>query len=135
MSSSAQAALIHTMVLVSASDGNMSDSELAAIGDIVRMLPVFRDFDDEQLSNVARECVATLQNEDGLDLALTNIRDALPDYLRETAYAMACDVVAADGEASQEELRLLEMLRHRIGVDRLTAAAIERGARARHMEL
>ncbi|MEM7443422.1 MAG: tellurite resistance TerB family protein [Pseudomonadota bacterium] len=133
MASTAQAALIHTMVLVSASDGNMSDSELATIGDIVRMLPVFSGFDDSQLSDVARECVSTLQNDDGLDLALNAIRDALPDYLRETAYAVACDVVAADGEASQEELRLLELLRHRIGVDRLAAAGIERGARARHM--
>ena len=135
MSSTAQAALIHTMVLVSASDGNMTDSELATIGDIVRMLPVFSGFDETQLSEVASQCVATLQNEDGLDLALTAIREALPDYLRETAYAVACDVAAADGEASQEELRLLELLRHRIGVDRLAAAAIERGARARHMTL
>ena len=43
------------------------------------------------------------------------------------------DVVAADGDASQEELRMLEMIRHRLDVDRLSAAAIERGARARHM--
>ena len=135
MSATAQAALIHTMVLVSASDGNMTDSELATIGDIVRMLPVFSGFDETQLSEVASQCVATLQNEDGLDLALNAIREALPDYLRETAYAVACDVAAADGEASQEELRLLELLRHRIGVDRLAAAAIERGARARHMTL
>ena len=41
--------------------------------------------------------------------------------------------VAADGDASQEELRMLEMIRFRLDVDRLTAAAIERGARARHM--
>jgi hypothetical protein len=59
----------------------------------------------------------------------------LPEKLRETAYAIACDVVAVDLTASQEELRLLEMLRHRIGVDRLAAAGIERGARARHMTL
>jgi tellurite resistance protein len=51
----------------------------------------------------------------------------------ETAYAVACDIVAADGEANQEELRMLEMIRFRLDVDRLTAAAIERGARARHM--
>ena len=40
---------------------------------------------------------------------------------------------AADGLATQEELRLLELLRHRLDVGRLEAAAIERGARARHM--
>jgi hypothetical protein len=42
-------------------------------------------------------------------------------------------VVAADGEATQEELRILELLRHRLGIDRLVATAIERAARARFM--
>jgi len=46
---------------------------------------------------------------------------------------VALDVAAADGAASQEELRLLEMLRYRLAVGRLPAAAIERGARARYM--
>lgn len=133
--SDAPAALIHTMVLVSASDGTMSDSELHSISEIVRTLPVFADFPADSIADVAKQCVGTLQAEDGLDRALNEIRDRLPDYLRETAYAVACDVVAADGEAAQEELRLLEMLRHRLGVDRLAAAGIERGARARHMSL
>ena len=59
----------------------------------------------------------------------------LPVKLHETAYAIACDLVAADGEVTQEELRLLELIRHRLNVDRLTAAAIERGARARFQTL
>ena len=37
--------------------------------------------------------------------------------------------------ATQEELRLLEMLRHRLQIDRLIAAGIERGSRARHATL
>ena len=53
----------------------------------------------------------------------------------ETAYALACDVAVADSRLTQEELRLLEMIRFRLEVDRLSAAAIERGARARHAVL
>ena len=59
----------------------------------------------------------------------------LPAKIRETAYALACDVVAVDGEAHQEEPRMLEMIRHELRIDRLTAAAIERGARARFATL
>ena len=33
------------------------------------------------------------------------------------------------------ELRMLEELRHQLGVDRLTSAAIERGSRARHQRM
>ena len=60
---------------------------------------------------------------------------SLPEKLRETAYALACDVAAADGTIAQEELRLLEIIRHELRVGRLPAAAIERGARARHTVL
>jgi len=129
------AALIYTMVLVSASDRNMTDAELSSIGDMVLHLPIFRDFDRNMLIKVSADCARLVQSDQGLDGALTQIRQALPKPLRETAYALACDVVAADGRATQEELRLLELLRHKLEVGRLPAAAIERGARARHMRI
>jgi len=66
---------------------------------------------------------------------MTLLDDVLPERLRATAYALACDVAASDGAAAIEELRLLEIMRHRLGVGRLTAAAIERGARARYTRL
>jgi tellurite resistance protein len=124
-----QTALVYTMVLASAADSDMSDAELEMIDGIVRHLPVFEGYDAAELPKAASACVDLLSGTDGLDAVLNTIR--LPERLRETAYALACDTVAADREASQEELRLLEMLRHRLDVDRLTAAAIERGAGAR----
>ena len=42
-------ALIYVMVVVAASDGAMNDSELSAIGALVRTLPVFRDFHHDRL--------------------------------------------------------------------------------------
>ncbi|MBF0306875.1 MAG: tellurite resistance TerB family protein [Alphaproteobacteria bacterium] len=125
-------ALVYTMVLVSAADGDMTDAELAEIGESVRHLPIFRDFDRQRITETAAACADMLTTEDGLDKAIALLRDALPARLRETAYALACDVAAADGKVTQEESRLLEILRHRLDVDRLIAAAIERGAQARH---
>ena len=58
-----------------------------------------------------------------------------PKKLYETAYALACDVAAADGRITQEEARVLYMIRDRLGIGRLPAAAIERGSRARHLTL
>jgi len=130
-----QSDLIYIMVLASAADREMTDSELLRIGQIVTRLPIFADYDSATLTDTTAECAALLDGDDGLDSVLGTIRDALPEKLRETAYAIACDIVAADLVTSQEELRLLEMVRHRLGVDRLAAAGIERGARARHMTL
>ena len=126
------AALIYTMVLVSVAEGHMSDDELDVMGRLVNTLPAFDDFDRSRITVIGEECTRLLEREDGLDVALDRIADALPGPLRETAYALACDVAAADGSANQNELQLLEMLRHRLEIDRLGAAAIEYGARARH---
>lgn len=129
------AALVYTMVLVSAADRDMTDAELRSIGEIIRHLPVFRDYDRNLLPRTAAACAEILAERSGLETAFKLIREALPTKLRETAYALACDIAAADGEIHQEVLRVLEMIRHELKVDRLTAAAIERGARARFASL
>ncbi len=129
------AALIYTMVLVSAADREMTDAELQTIGDTVKVLPVFQDYDLENLPNTARACAEAINGPDGVEGTVARIAKALPTKLHETAYALACDVAASDGSASQEELSVLEMLRHRLHVGRLPAAAIERGTKARYMRL
>ncbi|MEJ2015567.1 MAG: tellurite resistance TerB family protein [Limibacillus sp.] len=129
-----QDALIYSMVVMSAADRSMSDRELNTIGEIVRHLPVFQGFDLNRLPEVVGNCMAYLEDEDGLDTLIDAISEALPERLYETAYALACDIAAVDGTATQEELRLLEMMRHCLPVGRLPAAAIERGARARYMK-
>ena len=128
-------ALIYTMVIVSAADNELPEAELRVIDDIVGDLPVFRDFDRSELPKVLNDCTELINSEDGLERTLEAIKTLLPAKLRETAYAIACDLVAADGEASQEELRILELIRHRLNLERLVAAAIERGARARFQTL
>jgi tellurite resistance protein len=127
------AALVYTMVLAAAADQDMSDREIHAIGEMIGFLPVFKDFSREHLGEISNACVDLLQDEDGIDTVLDQVKHALPHKLFETAYALACDIVAADGKVSQEELRMLELLQHKLEIDRLTATAIERGARARFM--
>ena len=73
-----QAALIYTMVIVSAADGNMSDRELRIIGDNVRDLPVFADYDRDGFTKTLAECAEQLGHEKGLEEAFTMIRTALP---------------------------------------------------------
>ena len=126
------AALIYSVVLAAASDGEVADSELDAIQDMVVGLPIFNNFEPGNFSEIAGACTDLLTESDGLDAAVDIIRQSLPKRLCATAYALACDVIAVDGIATQEELRFLEMLRHEIEVDRLTAAAIERGSAARY---
>lgn len=132
---SAQDALVAIMVTVSVSDEAIRTSELLAIEQQVNHLPVFANYDMDGVKQVAQTVYRLMGEEDGLDTLFAMVRDALPEKLFETAYALACDVAAADGRLGQVELRLLEEVRDEFNVDRLHAAAIERGARARHMSL
>lgn len=129
---SVQETLIFTMVTMSAVDQIITDNELSKIGSIVGQLPVFASFDLDHLVKTAEACGEILGEEDGLDNILHTIANALPKRFHETAYALAVEIAAVDRDVSNEEIRFLELLRDALKLDKLTIAAIERGARARH---
>ncbi len=128
-----QDSLVAVMIAVSASDEDIRASELLTIQAIVNHLPVFSDYDMDRVKTVAQTVFDLFGEEDGLDALFGIIRSDLPERLFETAYALACDVAAADGKLRDTELRLLEEIRYELNIDRLHGAAIERGARARHV--
>lgn len=125
-------ALVCAMVLISAADRQMSDAELAMMSRLVEELPAFGGFEPGEIERVTETCLALLDEAEGLDRAMALIHAALPARLRETAYLLACEVAAADGEATQEELRFLQAFRIALDLDRLVAGAIERAAKARY---
>ena len=126
-----QEALVCTMVLVAAADGGVTDREIGTMTALVQTLPIFRDFSTERLQVASDAAVRLLDEADGLNHAARLIRASLNARLRETAYALACDVVASDFEVGQESLQMLEFLASELDLDPLVAAAIERGVRVR----
>nr|WP_084114194.1 tellurite resistance TerB family protein [Loktanella atrilutea] len=134
-SMTAQDALAALMIAVSASDENIRTSELIKINSAINNLPVFSNYDSDRLPRITRMVFDLLDQEDGLEALFGLIRDTLPERLFETAYALSCDVAAADGKIGETEGRMLEEIRDELELDRLHAAAIERGARARHMTI
>lgn len=124
-------ALVYVMVMMSAVDRDMTDDEFARIGGLVRFLPAFDGFDENELIHIGRECATQLAAPEGLDVTLEMVREALPQRLHDTAYALAVEIAAADQRIRNEEIRLLQLLRDRFQLDKLTCAAIERGAIAR----
>jgi tellurite resistance protein len=129
---SPQDALVAIMIAVSASDEKIRTVELVQIANIVENLPIFADYEQDHLQRMGALVMHLLEADDGLDQLFGQVRRYLPHRLWETAYALACDVVAADGRITEQEGRMLEEIRDELEIDRLHAAAIERGARARY---
>ena len=127
--------LVAIMIAVTLSDEQVRTSELVAIERTVNHLPVFASYDLDRMRTISQIVADLFSEDEGLDALFGLVRENLPERLWETAYALACDIAAADGTIRETELRLLEEMRYELNIDRLHAAAIERGARARHMRL
>jgi hypothetical protein len=109
----------------------MTDVELARIGEVVRSWPVFEDFNADRLVAVAQDCQKRLHAPGGLDGVLAEVAEALPERLRDTAYAAAFEVASADLEIRLEEMRVLQLIRRALDLDTLVVAAIAQAAKAR----
>ena len=86
----------------------------------------------DTLPDIARECAVMLQIADGAEKALARVGQSLRGKPAETAYLLACDVAAIDGNANWQEGRILGQLREVLGLGQLEAAALERATRARY---
>jgi tellurite resistance protein len=131
----AQDALVAIMIAEGLSDETISGRELLSISRIVDHLPIFQNYDQSRVQTVAQTVFDLFEEEDGLDALFGLVKDSLPENLFETAYALACDVAACDGRLLEVELQMLKEIRYELNIDRLNAAAIERGARARHQKI
>lgn len=128
-------ALVLTMVLVSVADGGITDREIGVMSGQVQTLPAFQDFTSERFKHVTDATADLLNEEDGLAHAARLMRQALTPNLRETAYALACEVIAGARGGKSQSLDMLEFVRTELGLDPLIAIAIERGVRARHQRI
>ena len=128
-------ALVLTMVLVSVADGGMTDREIGVMSALVQTLPAFHGFTSSELASVTERAANLLHEDDGLAHAARLIRAALNPRLRETAYFLACEVVAGGDGARRRSLDMVEFVKTELGLETLVSTAIERGVRARYQRV
>jgi uncharacterized membrane protein YebE (DUF533 family) len=122
---SPQEALVYTMVVAAEADHDIEDAEINLIGDLANHLPIFGGMDRAALTGIATACSEALAQPGGREQVLGQIRMALPRQLRDTAYALACDVIAIDRRLQRSEMHVLEWLRGALEVEPAMARAIE----------
>ena len=128
---SPQEALIYTMVIAAECDGEIVDAEIDIVGDAANHLPAFKGIDRAAMTAMAARCSDLLAGADGADRVFGLIREALPMPLRETAYALACDVIAVDRRLSRAEMGVLERICAELEIDPAMARAIEQVVQVR----
>ena len=128
---SPQEALVYTMVVAAEADHEIDEAEINIIGDLGNHLPIFRAVGRAEMTRMAMACSELLAKPGGQDKVFGLIRAALSAQLRDTAYALACDVIAADSRLRRDEMDALERIRTQLGVDPVMARAIEQVAEVR----
>jgi len=92
-----------------ASDGYLSDSEVQSLSLSLSRMKLFQDYSDDTTAKMLDRFLGIIRNEDGNELFL-RAKQYLPHDLRETAFAVATDLVLADGLVTDEEKTFLEQL-------------------------
>ncbi len=97
------------LVAATASDGHISSEEAQGLVTILQRMTMFENWSDERFGNMLDRLLATIKRQ-GVDDALQKFTQGLPQELKETVFANACDLVLADGIVEEEEKEYLNNL-------------------------
>ncbi|MEM8637495.1 MAG: tellurite resistance TerB family protein [Cyanobacteria bacterium P01_G01_bin.54] len=97
------------MLLVVAADGYLADDEVRLLNITLCRMRLFRSYSEDVMRRMFDNLCGTLRRDGGKALFEAAIA-TLPHDLYETAFAIATDLVLADGQVTQEEEDLLGSL-------------------------
>ncbi|MBP0018493.1 MAG: tellurite resistance TerB family protein [Cyanobacteria bacterium SBLK] len=97
------------MLLVVAADGYLADDEIRLLNTVLGRMRLFRSYSTDVMRKMFDTLGGTLRREGGAALFEAALV-TLPHDLYETTFAIATDLVLADGQVSKEEEDLLNSL-------------------------
>ncbi len=106
-----------------AGDGHISDEEKEAFIAVSNRMQLFKTQSIPEF-NAMVDKLFGVSNRKGNDTLLRLAAEALPAELQETAFTVATDMVFADGEVDDEEIRLLEVLQEALGIEEMLAQRV-----------
>ncbi|MBW4596395.1 MAG: tellurite resistance TerB family protein [Brasilonema angustatum HA4187-MV1] len=106
-----------------ASDGNLSDEQARGILSLLSGMKLFRYYSNDEINRMFEKLLNILKWE-GINALFHSAKESLPYDLRETAFAIATDLVLADGVSPQEELEFLNDLSQDLGISGYIAIQI-----------
>lgn len=104
----AEAFVAITLIAV-ASDGYIADTEAQALSTTLSRMKLFNSYPGDVVRKMIDRLLGIMERQ-GINALLNTAVAALPHDLQETAFAVATDIVLADGEVTEEEETLLNNL-------------------------
>lgn len=111
------------LMAASACDGHFADDEIQGLVTTLGRMKLFSRFTDKQYSQTLQR-VHSIFRKKGVDTLVDSCVEGLPNELRETAFANACDIVLADGTVESEERQFMDSLYRKLRLDPKMATEI-----------
>ncbi|GAB4474728.1 MAG: hypothetical protein OHK0037_35740 [Elainellaceae cyanobacterium] len=106
-----------------ASDGYLSDEELSGLMNVLNRMQLFRSYSNDIMRRMFDKLFSILRR-DGVGVLFATAKDSLPFELKESAFAVATDLILADGRVTQEEQKFLNDLYQALGISEASAEKI-----------
>ncbi|WP_413167186.1 tellurite resistance TerB family protein [Capilliphycus salinus ALCB114379] len=94
---------------VVAADGYLADSELDVLITLLGRMQLFRSYPSEVMRRMFDKLFGIIKRQ-GVEALVNQAIQTLPHELQETMFAVATDLILADGEVTEEEESLLNDL-------------------------
>ncbi|MEH2022454.1 tellurite resistance TerB family protein [Nostoc sp.] len=103
------------ILVATASDGYLSIEQANSITSALSRLKLFKSYPHEMMNRLFDKILGILQG-DGFNALFNAAKDSLSQDLREVAFAVATDLVLAEGIIAEEEKNFLNDLYQALGV-------------------
>lgn len=113
------------LVIAMAADGYATEEEIRTLRSDLYRMQLFSRYDAEEMTKLLEKLLHLLQKQ-GAEALFEGARAALPADLRDTAYAVAADLVLSDGTFAEEEKEFLDHLAAGLGIEAATAEMLVR---------
>ena len=103
------------ILVATASDGYLSVEQANSITSVLSRMKLFKSYPHEMMNRLFYKILGILQG-DGFNSLFNAAKDSLSQDLREAAFAVATDLVLAEGIVAEEEKNFLNDLYQALGV-------------------
>lgn len=111
------------ILVATAADGYIANEEVQILVSTLYRMKLFQSYPSDHVSRMISKLVRIIQTQ-SVDKLLKFSISSLPEYLHETAFAIATDIVLSDGEVSQEEEAILSKLSNSLMISQNTVNKI-----------
>jgi len=98
-----------------ASDGHISDEEIRGLCTILGRMRLYDNWTNDKFNSTINRLLGMIERE-GPETVLSRCAGPLPEPLRETAFANACDLLLADGGIEEAEKEFLDSLQKKLEI-------------------